>query len=128
MYCARTVQSKSSDRVAQAQPFFDSRARARRWDTAGQEKFKSIARAYYRGANVLVAVFDLSSSESLLNLEGWLRVASETAQPDALRFLIGTKRDLVVRSLTPLTCRLSRASLIQDYPYVELYAIEPTHK
>ncbi|XP_007578431.2 ras-related protein Rab-36-like [Poecilia formosa] len=35
------------------------------WDTAGQEKFKCIASTYYRGAQVIVTVFDMADIQSL---------------------------------------------------------------
>ncbi|MEQ2204233.1 hypothetical protein XENOCAPTIV_010146 [Xenoophorus captivus] len=35
------------------------------WDTAGQEKFKCIASAYYRGAQVIITVFDIADIQSL---------------------------------------------------------------
>ncbi|XP_008431835.1 ras-related protein Rab-36-like [Poecilia reticulata] len=35
------------------------------WDTAGQEKFKCIAFAYYRGAQVIITVFDMADIQSL---------------------------------------------------------------
>ncbi|OWK15201.1 hypothetical protein Celaphus_00000074, partial [Cervus elaphus hippelaphus] len=34
------------------------------WDTAGQEKFKCIASAYYRGAQVIITAFDLTDAEA----------------------------------------------------------------
>ncbi|KAK7795982.1 hypothetical protein U0070_012171 [Myodes glareolus] len=35
------------------------------WDTAGQEKFKCIASAYYRGAQVIITAFDLTNVQTL---------------------------------------------------------------
>jgi small GTP-binding protein len=35
------------------------------WDTAGQEKFRSLSQAYYRGARACIAAFDLGVPESL---------------------------------------------------------------
>ncbi|KAM9097325.1 ras-related protein Rab-36 isoform 3-T4 [Sarcophilus harrisii] len=35
------------------------------WDTAGQEKFKCIASAYYRGAQVIITAFDLADIKTL---------------------------------------------------------------
>ncbi|KAJ8776776.1 hypothetical protein J1605_015365 [Eschrichtius robustus] len=35
------------------------------WDTAGQEKFKCIASAYYRGAQVIITAFDLTDMQTL---------------------------------------------------------------
>jgi len=66
------------------------------WDTAGQERFQCIASAYYRGANVIVVVFDVSDIKTLGNAENWLAAArKEASVGNAIVFLVGTKRDLV---------------------------------
>lgn len=43
------------------------------WDTAGQERFQSLMSSYYRGANAIMFVFDVTNRESFLNLERWWR-------------------------------------------------------
>ncbi|KAL3856537.1 hypothetical protein ACJMK2_011283 [Sinanodonta woodiana] len=64
------------------------------WDTAGQERFKCIAASYYRGANVVIVVFDLSDESSITNLVRWMDDACENAdQP--IKFIVGSKKDLV---------------------------------
>lgn len=34
------------------------------WDTAGQEKFRTITSSYYRGAHALMIVFDITDMQS----------------------------------------------------------------
>ncbi|GEQ67693.1 hypothetical protein JCM33374_g1358 [Metschnikowia sp. JCM 33374] len=41
------------------------------WDTAGQERFNSISQTFYRGADVAVLVYDITSYESLLSVRDW---------------------------------------------------------
>ncbi|XP_065086808.1 ras-related protein Rab-36 [Ochlerotatus camptorhynchus] len=65
------------------------------WDTAGHERFKCISQAYYRNANVIVVVFDLTRAESLMNARRWLDDAMKLNHPGALKFLVGTKKDLL---------------------------------
>ncbi|XP_077511658.1 ras-related protein Rab-36-like isoform X2 [Amblyomma americanum] len=67
------------------------------WDTAGQERFRSITSAYYRGAQVVILVFDLSLASSLYNTPQWLQETLESTGPghEPLRFLVGTKKDLL---------------------------------
>ncbi|KHJ98656.1 Ras family protein [Oesophagostomum dentatum] len=38
------------------------------WDTAGQERFRSVTAAYYRDADALLLVFDVSSRSSFENV------------------------------------------------------------
>ncbi|XP_041276408.1 ras-related protein Rab-36 isoform X1 [Onychostruthus taczanowskii] len=66
------------------------------WDTAGQEKFKCIASAYYRGAEVIITVFDLADIQTLDHTKQWLEDAlSENEPGSSFIFLVGTKKDLV---------------------------------
>ncbi|XP_075958856.1 ras-related protein Rab-34 isoform X1 [Anarhichas minor] len=67
------------------------------WDTAGQERFKCIASTYYRGAQAIIVVFDLSSESSLTHARQWLEDAMKENDPSSvLLFLVGTKKDLSV--------------------------------
>ncbi|XP_026538703.1 ras-related protein Rab-36 [Notechis scutatus] len=67
------------------------------WDTAGQEKFKCIASAYYRGAEVIITVFDLADIQTLDHTKRWLEDALRENHPgSSFVFLVGTKKDLLV--------------------------------
>ncbi|XP_010861814.1 PREDICTED: ras-related protein Rab-36 [Bison bison bison] len=67
------------------------------WDTAGQEKFKCIASAYYRGAQVIITAFDLTDVQTLEHSRQWLEDALRENEPGAcFVFLVGTKKDLLV--------------------------------
>ncbi|KAG7476632.1 hypothetical protein MATL_G00084940 [Megalops atlanticus] len=66
------------------------------WDTAGQEKFKCIASTYYRGAQVIIIVFDLADIRTLEHTRQWLQEAMRENDPGScFIFLVGTKRDLL---------------------------------
>ncbi len=42
------------------------------WDTAGQEKFRTITSAYYKGSQGIVLVFDLTDRKSFDDIKNWL--------------------------------------------------------
>ena len=42
------------------------------WDTAGQEKFRAITKAYYRGAHGILVVFDISRRDTFNQTKGWI--------------------------------------------------------
>lgn|SRR3989338_302788 len=64
------------------------------WDTAGQEKFRSIIRAFYRGANAVFLVFDLHNMESFMSLDSWIKDLNEYCNTEPIIILIGNKSDL----------------------------------
>ncbi|ELR19123.1 RAB36 member RAS oncogene family protein [Acanthamoeba castellanii str. Neff] len=64
------------------------------WDTAGQEQFRCISKAYFRGASGSILAFDLSSKESFDNTRAWLEEVLREVTPGHKVFLVGLKDDL----------------------------------
>ena len=64
------------------------------WDTAGQDRFRAIVRAYYRNAVGGLLVFDITNRESFADLGAWLEDAKRNAEPHKPVFvLVGNKTD-----------------------------------
>ncbi|XP_077537460.1 ras-related protein Rab-1B-like [Haemaphysalis longicornis] len=63
-------------------------------DTAGQEKFKCLTSSFYRGADGIIIVYDITNPESFSNLEMWIEEIDAYAREDADKILVGTKSDL----------------------------------
>ncbi|OCT62932.1 ras-related protein Rab-37 [Xenopus laevis] len=64
------------------------------WDTAGQERFRSVTHAYYRDAQALLLLYDITSKTSFDNIRAWLTDISEYAQKDVVIILLGNKSDV----------------------------------
>ena len=63
------------------------------WDTSGEEKFRTITKNFYRNADGLLVVFDLTKKESYDHIKSWIDEAKENN--DKLKtILIGNKLDL----------------------------------
>jgi small GTP-binding protein len=41
------------------------------WDCAGQMKFQSIVTSYFREANIVIFVYDITEAQSFYDLKGW---------------------------------------------------------
>jgi Ras-related protein Rab-1A len=65
------------------------------WDTAGHERFRAITYSYYRGANAIIIVFDLSDKKSFVSITEWLKQIEKHAKENVFKFLVGNKSDLV---------------------------------
>ncbi|NWI21773.1 RAB13 protein, partial [Crypturellus soui] len=89
-------------------------------DTAGQERFKTITTAYYRGAMVgtgkpagprrgprapacptqrsslqgIILVYDITDEKSFENIQNWMKSIKENASAGVERLLIGNKCDM----------------------------------
>ena len=64
------------------------------WDTVGDEKFRAITKQYYRDANGIFLVFDLTSRDTFEKLDDWFADIKDNAPQDAIVFLVGNKSDL----------------------------------
>ncbi|KAK8004431.1 hypothetical protein PG989_004150 [Apiospora arundinis] len=65
------------------------------FDTAGQERFRTLSTSYYRGAHGVILVYDISSRASFVGMEKWIDEAKQNAAPNAVLYLVGSKLDKV---------------------------------
>ncbi|CAI2378431.1 unnamed protein product [Moneuplotes crassus] len=63
------------------------------WDTAGQEKFKTITQSYYKGAMGIILVYDSTDPITFSNVESWMQDIDDFASKDCVRILAGNKSD-----------------------------------
>ena len=64
------------------------------WDTAGQERFHSITNNFFRNADGILFVFDLTNSKSFEGAINWIKEAEEVGN-FFQKLLIGNKSDLI---------------------------------
>ena len=64
------------------------------WDTAGQEKYRAIANAYYKNAQGAIIVYEITNRESFENVYKWLQKLNEFGEKGISILLIGNKIDL----------------------------------
>ncbi|XP_028286264.1 EF-hand calcium-binding domain-containing protein 4A [Parambassis ranga] len=65
------------------------------WDTAGQERYRSITEQYYRKADGVLAMYDVTDSASFTAVRGWVDCVKEKMCESAVLMLLGNKLDLV---------------------------------
>uniref|UniRef100_A0A1B0CDW6 Ras-related protein Rab-43 n=1 Tax=Lutzomyia longipalpis TaxID=7200 RepID=A0A1B0CDW6_LUTLO len=64
------------------------------WDTAGQERFRTITQSYYRSANGVIIVYDITKRSSFLNLQRWIEEVRRYTASSVILILIGNKCDM----------------------------------
>ena len=64
------------------------------YDTAGQEKFKSLIPMYIRDANIILVVYDITLKDSFTHTEHWVNETKDLKREDAIFVLVGNKIDL----------------------------------
>jgi small GTP-binding protein len=65
------------------------------WDTAGQERFRASMVSYYRGAQGILLVYDVTDKKSFEHLDRWLVDIEKHAGKSCKRVLVGNKCDRV---------------------------------
>ena len=69
------------------------------WDNSGQERFRSIISAYYRGAHCILILYDSSNRESFVNLEKWIKETEMHASNNCLKCLVEHVRNNIPREI-----------------------------
>ncbi|GAA6088996.1 EF-hand calcium-binding domain-containing protein 4A [Tachysurus ichikawai] len=64
------------------------------WDTAGQERFHSITTQYYRKADGILVMYDVTQSTSLVAVRDWLDQVQKHKADGACVILLGNKVDM----------------------------------
>ena len=63
------------------------------WDTAGQERFKAITKSFFKAADGIVFVYDVTNKPSFVNIKNWIKDAESKAN-DFKIIIVGNKIDL----------------------------------
>ncbi|KAI0978210.1 hypothetical protein GJ496_002259 [Pomphorhynchus laevis] len=63
------------------------------WDTAGQEKYRTITMNYVRNSHGVFIIFDLTDMDSFKNLVYWMEFIDKMGLQDAAVIVLGNKCD-----------------------------------
>jgi Ras-related protein Rab-6A len=64
------------------------------YDTAGQEKFKSLIPLYTNEANIILLIYDISNIDSFNNIGKWYDSLNNINKEEVIFALVGNKSDL----------------------------------
>ena len=71
------------------------------WDTAGQERFRNITNQYYKGADGIILVFDVTDQKSFKKIKEWMSQIKANTQADQIGLvLLGNKCDIEPRTIS----------------------------
>ena len=65
------------------------------WDTAGEDRFRSITRNYYKGAHGIVLIYDVTDQQSFQHIKDWVDKIKEESKEGVIIYLVGNKIDLI---------------------------------
>ena len=94
------------------------------WDTCGSENFRAVTKQYYRGANAIILVFDLTDQNSFNDIKNiWINDVKNYCEKNIQILIVGNKLDLIEKRTVSESqvinfCRENR------YKYIEASAKE----
>ena len=65
------------------------------WDTAGQEKLKSLTKLFFKGSKIVIFVYDITEKKTFINLKKWVEEVENTLDRNTyISGIAGNKQDL----------------------------------
>ena len=68
------------------------------WDTAGQEKYNSLTKLYFKGASAAIIVYDITDKSSFEKAKKWVDELNEYEESEGAKmkkFIAGNKCDIM---------------------------------
>ena len=92
--CAASISSQFSSKVVNIS---DSKKAIRfdLWDTAGQEKYRSLAKIFYKDARIIIFVYEITNKKSFEGIQNyWYQQVNANRLPKVVFAVVGNKSDL----------------------------------
>ena len=64
------------------------------WDTAGHEKFRTITTSYYKSAQAIIILYDITQKSSFDHIRNWITEIDKFGKQGVLKVIVGNKLDL----------------------------------
>jgi len=91
------------------------------WDTAGQERFKAVTSSYYRDADGIIVVYDITNQTSFSHVKSWMQEIEKRAKSNVNVLLVGNKNDRLEEREVFFECGKSYAEE-RGIPFLETSA------
>ena len=64
------------------------------WDTTGHEKFRTITTSYYKSAQAIIILYDITQKSSFDHIRNWITEIDKFGKQGVLKVIVGNKLDL----------------------------------
>lgn len=99
----------------------DKIIRVKIWDTAGQEQYKSLSKNFFRNADGVIIVYDVSNRRSFEKVAEWIKSIEDnvSSEKNIQKVIVGNKIDLARQVSTEEGNKLSQT---YNIPFFEVSA------
>ena len=80
--------------------FQNIRIKLQIWDTAGESRFRTITKTYYKGAHGIILLYDVTDQNSFKNIRNWIKQIEANAQNNIAKVLVGSNSHLPNREVS----------------------------
>ena len=92
--CPTSVSAQFTSKIVKF-PQFDKSLKFDIWDTVGQEKYRSLAKIFYKDAKIIILVYDITTDFSFKALKDfWYKETLNIADNDPIFAIVANKIDL----------------------------------
>ena len=64
------------------------------WDTAGQDRFRTITKNYYKGMHGIILIYDVTDRRTFESIRNWVSIIREVATEKVTIYLVANKIDM----------------------------------
>jgi len=64
------------------------------WDTAGQETYRDVTKLFFKGSEIILLVYDITTKNSFESLKKWAKIAEDIIETEHIYGIVGNKNDL----------------------------------
>jgi small GTP-binding protein len=90
----QTKTTKNASYVSKRKTINNLNFEIKLWDTAGQEKYKSLTKLFTKDAKIAILVYSVDSEESFKDLDDWLKLVRNSNEDNIILGVAGNKSDL----------------------------------
>ena len=69
------------------------------WDTAGQEKYRSLTKIFLKDSKIVIFVYDITTKDSFDEIDYWVNTVKEILGESPVFGLVGNKKDLYMNEV-----------------------------
>ena len=97
----KTQNRENASYVSKIKKINGFKFKIRLWDTAGQEKYKSLTKLFIKDAKIAILVYSINNEESFNDLDSWLELIKSMNDETVLYGVCANKSDLSSEKTIP---------------------------
>ena len=101
----------------------DKKIHIKIWDTAGQERYRSLTQGFFRKAEGIIIVYDITNEKSFSNLKFWIESIENNTNSQSSKIpaiIVGNKIDILERKVDKTSAESFAKK--KQYKYFEVSA------